>query len=74
MNKKIPVAAHLNDFEYKVLMKVYAKHNGSMGLKERVKYSLSNIVKVERNTEENCLNVHYENGEWWHYCSNGTWY
>ena len=74
MNRIIPVAAHLNDFEYKVLMKVYTKHNCSMGLKERVKYSLSNIIKVERNLRKNCLEVHYDNGDWWHYCPNGTWY
>lgn len=74
INKKIPVAAHLNDYEYKLLLKVYSKHNCSMDLKKREKYSLSNIVKVERNTEENCLNVHYKNGDWWHYCTDGTWY
>ena len=72
--KRMPVANHLTDEEYKTLLTVYANHNSSMGLKERANYSLSHIVKVERNPKENCLNVYYENGEWFHYCSNGTWY
>lgn len=74
MTKKLPVAEHLNDDEYKILLETYAKHNASMGLSEREKYSFSHIVKVERNTEENCLNVHYDNGDWWHYTPNGKWY
>jgi hypothetical protein len=72
--RKIPVAAHLNDNEYKLLLQVYANHNSSMGFKKRVNYSLSHIVKVERNIEEKCLNVHYDNGDWWHYDRDGKWY
>jgi len=74
MNKKLPVAAHLNDKEYSLLMNVYANHNRSMGLEERKKYTLSHIVKVARNVKEKCLEVHYENGDWWHYSVNGSWY
>lgn len=74
MNKKLPVAMHLNDTEYHVLLSVYAKHNSSMGMAKMKNYTLSDIVKVERNTEENCLNVHYKNGDWWHYTPNGQWY
>ncbi|WP_312474154.1 hypothetical protein [Neobacillus sp.] len=72
--KKLPVAKHLTNQEYQLLLKVYADHNRSMGLEKRAKYTLSNIVKVERNQEEKCLNVYYGNGDWWHYVSNGTWY
>lgn len=72
--KKLPVAKHLTDGEYVVLMQVYANHNSSMGLEKRKNYTLSDIVKVERDSEEQCLNVHYKNGDWWHYSVNGTWY
>lgn len=72
--RKIPVAAHLNDEEYKMFLEVYASHNSSMGLKEREKYSLSHVVKVERTMEENCLIVRFDDGEWWHYCGDETWY
>ncbi|MFS0820789.1 hypothetical protein [Bacillus sp. 1P02SD] len=72
--EKFPVAKHLNVNEYLLLLKVYAAHNRSMGLEKRKKYTLSNIVKVEKNIKENCLNVHYDNGDWWHYSANGTWY
>lgn len=74
MKEKLEVAKHLSDGEYKILLETYAKHNSSMGLEERKKYTLSHIVKVERNIEENCLNVHYEDGEWWHYTPARTWY
>jgi len=70
---KFPAAKHLSDGEYRLLLTVYADHNSSMGLEERKNYTLSDIVKVKRNPEENCLDVHYQNGEWWHYYGNGTW-
>jgi hypothetical protein len=72
--KKIPTAKHLTDQEYQLLLQVYANHNRSMGLKERVKYSASEIVKVKRNIKEKCLEVYYSDGNWWHYSLNGTWY
>ena len=71
---KLPVAKHLNDDEYKLFLDVYQKHNRGMGLEKRKDYTLSHIVKVERNLEEKCLNVHYENGDWWHYTPKGEWY
>lgn len=72
--RKLPVAEHLNEQEYAILLETYAKHNSSMGLEERKAYTLSDIVKVERNLEENCLNVYYKNGDWWHYTPRKTWY
>lgn len=72
-DERLPVASHLNDFEHKVLMQTYARHNSAMGLSERSEYTLSHIVKVDRNLEDNCLNVHYENGEWWKYYPDFTW-
>lgn len=70
---KLPVAKHLSDGEYKLLLSVYANHNRSMGLRERKKYTLSDIVKVERNLKEKCLKVYFKNGEWYHYFTDGTW-
>jgi hypothetical protein len=72
--KKIEVAEHLTDGEYSLLMQVYANHNRSMGLEQRKDYSLSHVVKVERNIKEKCLNVHYRNGDWWRYSTDGNWY
>lgn len=72
--KKLPVAEHLTDSEYKLLLQVYANHNRSMGMEKRKDYTLSDIVRVERNSEEKCLNVYYTNGDWWHYSSDGSWY
>lgn len=74
MMRKLPVANHLTDAEYQLLLDVYASHNRSMGVKERGKFTLSDIVKVERNKAKKCLNVYYSNGDWWHYTPNLTWY
>lgn len=72
--KKLPVAAHLSDGDYKYLLQVYANHNRSMGLDDRKQYTLSDIVKVVRNPKEKCLEVHYQNGNWWNYSANGLWW
>ena len=74
MTKRPPVANHLTDEQYRCLMRTYANHNSSMGFEQRVKYTFSHIVKVEVNKREGCLDVHYEDGEWWHYTPQGTWY
>ena len=74
MKRKLEVAKHLTDAEYRLLLKVYAKHNSSMGLETRKNYMLADVVKVKRNMKEKCLEVHYRNGDWWHYTASGTWY
>lgn len=70
---QLPVAKHLTESENKQLLETYAAHNSAMGLRDREKYSLSHIVKVERGQGGN-LHVHYEDGEWWHYTPDRTWY
>lgn len=72
--KKFPVASHLSDSDYRLLLKVYANHNSSMGMIDRKNYTLSDIVKVKRNNKEKCLEVYYADGEWWHYAADGSWY
>lgn len=72
--RRIPYLRNLSDNECKILLETYARHNSSMGLEQRKNYTLADIVKVERNVHENCLNVYYKNGDWWHYTSSRTWY
>ncbi|WP_404407680.1 hypothetical protein [Jeotgalibacillus malaysiensis] len=74
MNRKIPSARHLSDDLYRVLETVHAKRSKSMGEEERGKYGMKNIVNVKFNKKENCLHVHFDDGNWWHYCPDGTWY
>lgn len=74
MKRESPVVAHLNDAEYKLLLDVQAKHHASLNPEGQEKYTLENVVKVEKNFAENCLNVHYTDGEWWHYTVMKTWY
>lgn len=71
---KLPVAKHLSDDEYKLFLDVYQLHNRSLGLAEREKYTLSHVVKIERANRGKCLKVFYENGDWWYYSADGTWY
>ncbi|WP_041123077.1 hypothetical protein [Jeotgalibacillus alimentarius] len=74
MDRKITAAKHLTDDQYRVLEAVHAKRTRSMGEAERLMYSANNIVKVKFNKKENCLHVHFDDGNWWHYCPDGTWY
>lgn len=74
MSKRLPFAEHLTDQEYNLLLETYADHNSSIELNERKNYTLSHIFKVERNIDENCLNVYYENGDLWHYTPDRKWY
>lgn len=74
MARKLPVAEHLTDQEYKLLMRVYADHNSNMDFEKRKHYSLSHIIKVARYPEKNCLEVYYQNGNSWYYCADGSWF
>lgn len=73
MKKKLTVALHLIDLEYRQLLETHLKHTQAMGLQERNKYSVANITKVQRGERGN-LHVHYASGDWWHYIPNREWY
>lgn len=73
-DRKVPVAVHLTDEEYRYFKLAYANHNSSMGLKERQHYNASSIVLIKKNKRKNCLEVYYQNGDWWHYTPDGKWY
>lgn len=73
MSERIPAAKHLSSREYAILLATHSMHLRSMGLEKRKNYTLSDIVKVERNYSEKCFNVHYKNGDWWHYRPGGKW-
>lgn len=53
---------------------VFERHHTGMGAEMRKKYSRNNISKIVWVEEEQCLHVHFVDGEWWHYDLNGTWY
>ncbi|MCY8002808.1 hypothetical protein MOB66_02245 [Bacillus haynesii] len=71
--KKIPIAEHLTDEEYRLLLNVYANHNRSMKLDDRKNQTLSDIVKIVRVSGEKSLMVYYKNGDSWRYSEDGTW-
>ena len=71
-NKRLPVAQHLTDSEYKYLLETYAAHNSSMNFEMRKNYSADKIVKIARGND--CLIVYYEGGDYWHYTPSQNWY
>ncbi|WP_018934466.1 hypothetical protein [Gracilibacillus lacisalsi] len=66
-------AIDMQDHEIHMLMKTYNKHMNAIGSEEKGNYRLGNIKKVLRNIPERCFEVHYANGEWFKYYTNGTW-
>ncbi|OLN21627.1 hypothetical protein BTO30_14200 [Domibacillus antri] len=64
----------LSDPQRKILLMVHRKHLSVMGSSEREKRSLGHIKKVKWNAQEQCVEVYYTDGEWWHYSAKGTWY
>ena len=73
MSKRLKVAEHLTDAEYKQLLETYAAHNSAMWQEDRDKYGAHNIIKVTRGDNGN-LHVHYASGDWWHYTPGRQWY
>lgn len=58
--------------EHKQLFeRVYKRHVSSMGMDARKK--LGNVNDVKWDSQEKCLKVYFESGDWWHYYTNGTW-
>jgi len=64
----------LNEFERNNLLETHKRHLKTMGKEQQAKHQLENITKVERNHEEKCFNVHFDNGEWYHYTLSNEWY
>jgi len=71
--KKIPIAEHLTDEEYSLLLNVYANHSRFMKLDDRKNQTLSDIVKIVRISGGKSLMVYYKNGDSWRYSEDGTW-
>jgi hypothetical protein len=53
---------------------VYKRHYYAQGEESRRKRTFDCIEKVEWNEKEGCLHVFFDDGEWWHYLPDGTWY
>ncbi|WP_018392462.1 hypothetical protein [Bacillus sp. 37MA] len=64
----------LTEVQRKLFWLVQRKHLSSMSPGERDKYGTGNIQKVNWNTQDACVEVHFVDGKWWIYASNGTWY
>lgn len=64
----------LSDFERGVLITTHNRHLSSMGTDQAKNHQLKNIVKISRNFKDNCFNVYYDNGDWYHYTLSNDWY
>lgn len=72
--ERLPVLKKLSDFEYDCFMNTYRAHMRTMGNESRENYTIDQIQKIKRNFNENCFEVYFKNGDWWHYTLNGSWY
>ncbi len=71
--RKLPVAKHLTDEQYRIFIETQAAHNRSWGLDQRDKYGIHNVTKVTA-SEDGTFHVYYADGNWWHYTKNKDWY
>lgn len=61
----------LKMFEY-----IYQLHIATMDPIEKGKHGRKNIVKIEKDLENGCINVYFQKdnwSEWYRYYPNGTW-
>jgi hypothetical protein len=67
---------NLTDEQQELFNRVHTAHLAAFwdGSEAREKRTLEHITKVVWDASEDCLNVYYDDGEWWHYCKDGTWY
>lgn len=69
----IKLTSGLTEQEQDLLLTTHDNHTAAMNANERKRYALQQITKVERQ-KANCLNVHFSNGDWFHYTSRGEWF
>lgn len=62
--------------QYNLFIRTHTKHLAAFweGSTEREKRTLEHVKNVKWDRKEGCLKVYFEDGEWWHYTLNGTWY
>lgn len=71
-NRRLPVAEHLTDEEYAILMQTYTMHNSSLPAELRDKFGAHNIQKVVVMPTGN-LQVIYHGNEWFVYTPDNKW-
>lgn len=64
---------NISEEEIEIIRKTNRQHCKALGEKQKEVYAFDNIVRVKRNPAERCWNVHFANGEWYHY-GRGVWY
>lgn len=60
--------------EIELLDKLHANHMRKFGIAMQKQYKKENIKLVKRNVKNNCFEVYYQNGDWFHYVVNGEVY
>lgn len=54
--------------------RIYDRHMNSFGTQARQKYTIDHLEQIQWDMKDKCLRVYFDNGDWWHYDPNGTWY
>lgn len=57
-----------------LLHETHKAHLSMMGSEMRKKHTVEHIKEVKWDSEEKCLKVYFDHGEWYHYSPAGEWY
>lgn len=63
----------LTNSQQELFVNTYKKHVATMGNSSKRIYSIENIKQVKWDKRECYLKIYFNNDEWYHYYSNGTW-
>lgn len=71
--KQVDGYESLNPEQQNILESTYRFHLEAMGEHVRVRYNLERIREVRWNSREQCVEIFFMNGDWWHYLNNTWW-
>ena len=68
----VPGYAELTDEQRSVLRNTYELHFEALEFDQR--YLIGQVSHVEYDEDEQTVNIHFKNGDWWHYTKSRRWY
>lgn len=74
MLKEVNGYKNLTEEQQQLFERVFASHMAMRGEEAKEKYAAENLKEVKWVAKEKCLKVYYQNGDWWHYLQDGTWF
>ncbi|MDQ0876788.1 D-alanyl-D-alanine dipeptidase [Paenibacillus sp. V4I3] len=63
---------NLTELQQNLFKRAYTMHSNAMGTEKQ--HKLDQLKEIKWDMKERCLKVYFKNGDWWHYCLDGTWF